>query len=199
MVGEVFTLGDLMEGYESSSSYATTSFSTTLSAVGGEGFALDELGFYVHTAGSYELWLDGILVASLTAPTRNAIYRFTGIATPLQSQMIDLVIRSSTPATFRAVTRTETTLGHGVTVGRWQDYPVSTITVVMIFEIVVTRTKDAVPEWAQPGLLDPDGDGMSRVARILSRRERIPAYQASGVAGAGGDDVEPATGQVWPR
>lgn len=91
MVGEVLTLGAPMEGYESSSSYVTTSLSTTLSAVGGERFILDELGFYVHTAGSYDLWLDDVLVASFTAPTRNAMYRFTGIATPLQSQTIALV------------------------------------------------------------------------------------------------------------
>lgn len=56
-----------------------------------------------------------------------------------------------------------------------------------------------VTEWGPPAEVDPDGDGMSLVACILSRRERIPAYQANGVAGTGGEDVEPVIGQIWPR
>ena len=200
MVGEVFTLGDLNEGSQASVGNSTMALSTTLSAVGGEGFMLDELGFHAPSVGTYELWLDGVLVASVDVPVRDLVYRFTNIATPLASRTIALTVRCSVPARFRALyTRAETHLGHGITIGQWWNFPTTASVAVWIFEIVVTKVKDAAPEWAQPGVLDPGGDGMSRVVSILSRRERVPAYQANGVAGTGGEDVEPVVGQIWPR
>lgn len=58
-----------------------------------------------------------------------------------------------------------------------------------------------VTEWAPAAeyrLGVTTDQGMSLVTPILSRRERIPAYQATGVTGSG-EDVEVTVGQVWPR
>lgn len=55
----------------------------------------------------------------------------------------------------------------------------------------------AVTNWAPVGELKP-APGPSAIAVILSRRERIPAYQATGVSGSG-DEVEVSVGQIWPR
>lgn len=55
-----------------------------------------------------------------------------------------------------------------------------------------------VTEWGPAAELNPGQEGPSLVEVILSRRERIPAYQATGVSGAG-EDVEITVGQIWPR
>lgn len=55
-----------------------------------------------------------------------------------------------------------------------------------------------VTEWGPAAELNPNDEGMSLLETILTRRERIPAYQATGVSGSG-DDVEITVGQVWPR
>lgn len=59
----------------------------------------------------------------------------------------------------------------------------------------------AVTDWAPAAeyrLGVTTEQGMSLVTPILSRRERIPAYQATGVTGSG-EDVEITVGQIWPR
>lgn len=56
----------------------------------------------------------------------------------------------------------------------------------------------AATSWASPADYDPTQAGMSMLTVILARRERIPAYQATGVIDAGAD-AEPLTGQIWPR
>ena len=55
-----------------------------------------------------------------------------------------------------------------------------------------------VTAWGPTAELDPTDAGHELVSMILSRRERIPAYQATGVIDAGAD-AEPLTGQIWPR
>ena len=55
-----------------------------------------------------------------------------------------------------------------------------------------------VTAWAPAAELDPTDTGHELATPILSRRERIPAYQATGVIDAGAD-AEPLTGQIWPR
>ena len=54
----------------------------------------------------------------------------------------------------------------------------------------------AVTAWEPAAELDSEGPTLA--TPILSRRERIPAYQATGVIDAGAD-AEPLTGQIWPR
>ena len=55
-----------------------------------------------------------------------------------------------------------------------------------------------VTAWAPAAELDPADTAHALATPILSRRERIPAYQATGVIDAGAD-AEPLTGQIWPR
>ena len=55
-----------------------------------------------------------------------------------------------------------------------------------------------VTAWVPTAELDPTDTGHALATPVLSRRERIPAYQATGVIGAGAD-AEPLTGQIWPR
>ena len=54
-----------------------------------------------------------------------------------------------------------------------------------------------VTAWAPAAELDPADTGHALATPILSRRERIPAYQATGVIDAGADAVRPA-GIVFP-
>ena len=54
----------------------------------------------------------------------------------------------------------------------------------------------AVTAWQPAGELDSAARALA--TPILTRRERIPAYQATGVIDAGAD-AEPLTGQIWPR
>jgi len=54
----------------------------------------------------------------------------------------------------------------------------------------------AVTVWEPAAELDSEGRTLA--TPILARRERIPAYQATGVIDAGAD-AEPLTGQIWPR
>ena len=54
----------------------------------------------------------------------------------------------------------------------------------------------AVTVWEPAGELDSAARALA--TPILARRERIPAYQATGVIDAGAD-AEPLTGQIWPR
>ena len=55
-----------------------------------------------------------------------------------------------------------------------------------------------VTAWAPVAELDPADTGHALATPILSRRERIPAYQATGVIDAGAD-AEITVGQIWPR
>ena len=55
-----------------------------------------------------------------------------------------------------------------------------------------------VTAWGPAAELDPTDTGHALATPVLSRRERIPAYQATGVIDAGAD-AEPLTGQIWPR
>lgn len=57
----------------------------------------------------------------------------------------------------------------------------------------------AATSWGPSAEVNPNGAGRSLVAVILSRRERVPAYQANGVTGTSGEDAEPVVGQIWPR
>ena len=54
----------------------------------------------------------------------------------------------------------------------------------------------AVTAWEPAGELDSAARALA--TPILARRERIPAYQTTGVIDAGAD-AEPLTGQIWPR
>ena len=64
--------------------------------------------------------------------------------------------------------------------------------------VSVSLPKAPPEQWAPAAELDPADTGHALATPILSRRERIPAYQATGVIDAGAD-AEPLTGQIWPR
>ncbi|MBF0724078.1 hypothetical protein [Sanguibacter inulinus] len=55
-----------------------------------------------------------------------------------------------------------------------------------------------VTSWGPSAELNPGDEGASLIEFILSRRERVPAYQATGISGTG-EDAEITVGQVWPR
>lgn len=64
--------------------------------------------------------------------------------------------------------------------------------------VQVTLPRPPVTAWGPAAELDPTDTGHELATPILSRRERIPAYQSTGVIDAGAD-AEPLTGQIWPR
>ena len=64
--------------------------------------------------------------------------------------------------------------------------------------VQVTLPRPPVTAWEPAAELDSAETGRALATPILSRRERIPAYQATGVIDAGAD-AEPLTGQIWPR
>lgn len=55
-----------------------------------------------------------------------------------------------------------------------------------------------VTSWGPSAEMNAGEEGASLIEVILSRRERVPAYQATGISGAG-EDSEVTVGQVWPR
>ena len=64
--------------------------------------------------------------------------------------------------------------------------------------VQVTLPRPPATAWEPAAEIDSAGAGRALATPILSRRERVPAYQATGVIDAGAD-AEPLTGQIWPR
>lgn len=192
---EVLILGDVAGLDNTSTRFAAASID--LWAVGGNEFTLDALAFWPRDSGEgYDLWINGALAGSIGTVPLGEIARIVGLGYPVRHGKFTLSLRPKVgTARFRYAARSSTVLGYGLNMGPWVESP----NITLPFELTLTRTRVGVPEWDPPAEVDPDGSGMSRVATILSRRERIPAYQANGVAGTGGEDTEPAIGQIWPR
>ena len=195
-MSEILVLGDASQASFTQNYLAAANID--LFATGGNEFTLDALAFQPidNGGGGYDLWINGVLAGSVNIESTRSIARISGLDYPVRHGKFTLSLRPRVgSARYNYTNRSSTYLGYGLELSNFAEAP----GFVLPFELTLTRTRVGVPVWGPPVEADLDGEGMSLVACILSRRERIPAYQANGVVGAGGsENVEPTIGQVFP-
>ena len=170
-------------GADSGSTYPSASMQVTTAGV------LNAIRVWVLAAGVYQLSAPGIeREATATAPGE---VTFGDLNLTPGSRTFTL--QAGMPVKVRYLNiATPYSPGEGITQGQWVEFGNSAYTLPWAFSMEAPL---AVDKWGSPHDMATD---VKPAYFIAMRRERFPAYQASGV-GDGDGDREVTEGQVWPR